>query len=608
MKKKLKWFFSSLLIICLIFVGNTLWFKPFSIDIFFERFMLMLALRNPEMLSQIRLLEPFGIRFHQRKLNEVSLASQTEFYQKLKKTQETLASYSDESINSDQRLSKAILAYFLQEQIESERWRFHDYPVNPLFGVQNEFPELMVQVHQINDLRDAEDYIIRLGLANTKFLQVIDGLEKRASLGIVPPTFVIDKVLNEMRQFVVKPVVENILISSFKDKLAKVNSISNAKRGQLIAKAEMTFQMSTRPAYLSLIDYFSELRKISNNDAGAWKLPAGDEFYAFLLKKYTNTDLSASQIHELGIEETARIQQEMMVVMKKMGYECSVFKDCIAQVASESSFYYSDDDSGRAEILDQYQLILNDAKLVIADLFDLKPASNLEIKRVLQFKEKTAPMAYYSSPPRDGSRGGIFFVNLHSIKVHPKYGMRTLAYHEGIPGHHLQRGIQSELNDIPLFRTIISFTSYIEGWALYAERLAWEAGLHDNLASNLGRLQAELFRSVRLAVDTGIHYKRWTREQAIAYMLDNTGMNEEDIIPEVERYIVIPGQATAYKMGMMKILALRDKAKRELNDNFDLKAFHTAVLKAGALPLSILEKQVDAYIGEALVAAEAVDS
>jgi uncharacterized protein (DUF885 family) len=266
------------------------------------------------------------------------------------------------------------------------------------------------------------------------------------------------------------------------------------------------------------------------------------------------------------------------------------------QVSEDPKFYYPDTDQGREQILKDYQEIIDEINRGIDSAFNIRPKMGVEVKRIPEFKEKTSPGAYYEPPALDGSRPGAFYANLYDIKATPKYSMRTLAYHEAIPGHHFQIAIQQELEDIPMFRKFAPFTAYVEGWALYAEYLAWEMGFQSNPMDNLGRLQAELFRAVRLVVDTGIHAKRWTREQAIDYMLKNTGMAESDVIAEIERYIVMPGQATAYKVGMLKILELREKAKTELGDQFDLAEFHDVILKNGALPLDILERLVNQYI------------
>ena len=321
--------------------------------------------------------------------------------------------------------------------------------------------------------------------------------------------------------------------------------------------------------------------------------------YEQLLKFFTTTNYTADEIHAKGLAEVSRIQGEIMTILSAQGYDTSQgFSVAIEALAADPKFYYEDTDAGRAQILVDYQKILDEINAGLDNAFRIRPKAGMEVVRIPEFKEKTAPGAYYQQPAIDGSRPGRFYANLFDIKATPKYGMRTLAYHEGIPGHHFQVAVAMELEGQPLIRKMAPFTAYIEGWALYSERLAWELGFQQDPFDNIGRLQAELFRAVRLVVDTGIHHSRWTREQAIDYMKKNTGMSDRDVTAEIERYIVMPGQATAYKVGMMKILELREKSKQALGDKFDLRDFHDVLLKNGAVPLDILEKLVDRYIAD----------
>ncbi len=306
-----------------------------------------------------------------------------------------------------------------------------------------------------------------------------------------------------------------------------------------------------------------------------------------------------SILHDFGLSEVDRIQTEILDILEAEGWDVSQgFHPAISEMAENPKFYYSDSDEGRDQILADYQAILDEISAGLEPYFDVVPDAGMEVQRIPEFKEKTAPGAYYQPPAMDGSRPGVFYANLYDIKATPRYGMRTLAYHEGVPGHHFQSAIQQQQDDLPFFRRIIPSIAYSEGWAMYAERLAWELGLQDDPYDNIGRLQAELFRAVRLVVDTGIHYKRWNREQAIDYMISNTGMAESDVVAEIERYFVMPGQALAYKVGMTKILELRDLARAELGEQFDIRKFHNVVLTNGKVPLDILEDLVLQYIAD----------
>ncbi len=351
------------------------------------------------------------------------------------------------------------------------------------------------------------------------------------------------------------------------------------------------------PAYGLFIDYFKQLDDKVSENHGVWALPDGDRLYKLAIEFFTTTDYSADYIHNMGLREVDRIQGEIMIILAAQGWDAeSGFKSAIDRLAEDERFYYADSDEGRQQILDDYQQIIDEISAQLDPWFEVKPSSGVEVKRVPEFKEKTAPGAYYNPPAMDGSRPGVFYANLYDIKATPKYGMRTLAYHEAVPGHHFQIAIQQELKDLPFFRRLIPFTAYSEGWALYSEYVAWEAGMQSDPFDNIGRLQAELFRAVRLVVDTGIHDKRWNREQAIEYMLENTGMAVSDVVSEIERYFVLPGQALAYKVGMNKIMELRTRAETALGENFDIREFHNVVLTNGALPLTILERLVDQYI------------
>jgi len=408
---------------------------------------------------------------------------------------------------------------------------------------------------------------------------------------------VIERVLEEMNNFVSTPATENILYTSLKEKLVKVDNIPFGEQSRLLASAESNINTYVYPAYELFIEYFDRIKTRAGNDDGFWRLPNGDDAYQSTLNFFTTTDYTADEIHQIGLSEVDRIQTEILTILAEQRFDVSQgFSAAIEALASDERFYYEDSDEGRAQILVDYQKILDEIDSGLDGAFRVRPKAGMEVVRIPEFKEKTSPGAYYERPAIDGSRPGRFFANLYDIKATPKYSMRTLAYHEGIPGHHFQIAISMELEGLPFIRKISPFTAYTEGWALYTEQLAWELGFQKDPFDNIGRLQAELFRAVRLVVDTGIHSKRWTRKQAIDYMKENTGMAQSDVVSEIERYIVMPGQATSYKVGMMKILALREHAKKSLGDKFDLRDFHDVVLKNGAVPLDILERLVQQYI------------
>lgn len=576
------------------------WFakKPFFFRAFLDRSVVKMAFESPETLTSLGFLESVGITGHNALLDDDSPEAMDKTFTQVRALRDTLLSYQDADLDDNQRISKDIALYLADFALAAEPYRYHNYPVNQLFGVQNGYPSFMQAQHQIHSVDDAENYLSRLIAVKTKFGQTLEGLKLREAKGIIPPKFVIERVLTEMNDFISAPVEDNILYSSFKTKLAETQ-ISSDEQARLLATAKTNIEAYVQPAYRLFIDYFTELQTKAGTDDGYWALPNGNVAYEQLLKFFTTTNYTADEIHAKGLAEVSRIQGEIMTILSAQGYDTSQgFSVAIEALAADPKFYYEDTDAGRAQILVDYQKILDEINAGLDNAFRIRPKAGMEVVRIPEFKEKTAPGAYYQQPAIDGSRPGRFYANLFDIKATPKYGMRTLAYHEGIPGHHFQVAVAMELEGQPLIRKMAPFTAYIEGWALYSERLAWELGFQQDPFDNIGRLQAELFRAVRLVVDTGIHHSRWTREQAIDYMKKNTGMSDRDVTAEIERYIVMPGQATAYKVGMMKIFELREKAKQALGDKFDLRDFHDVLLKNGAVPLDILEKLVDRYIAD----------
>jgi uncharacterized protein (DUF885 family) len=577
-------------------LAHTWYFKPVNVNLFFGRTMLQIMLQSPEMLSSLRVLEPLGITGHNAKLDDESLAAGDRFVAQLKEAHRVLLTYDDEDLSEADLMSKRIAATMLGAFVEGEKYRFHTLPVNQLFGVQSNVPSFMESTHQVHSVDDAEDYVSRLRAVGVKFDQVQEGLRKREELNIHPPQFVVTKVLEEMRNFIATPVEEGILMKALLEKMEEAD-LPASEQQRLALEARAAIEETVYPAYERLIAYFEALDEKVEGNYGAWSLPDGDNYYRYSLKLFTTTDYDPRYINNLGLEEVARIQAEILEILAAEGWDVSNgFTAAIDEMAENPRFYFSDSSEGREQILAEYQALIEEISEGLEPWFDVVPENAVDVRRVPEFKEKTAPGAYYEPPAMDGSRPGVFYANLYDIKATPKYSMRSLTYHEAIPGHHFQLAIQQEQEDLPFFRRLIPFPAYSEGWGLYSERLAWEMGFLEDPYDNIGRLQAELFRAVRLVVDTGIHAMRWTREEAIDYMLANTGMVESDVVAEIERYFVIPGQATAYKVGMIKLLELREYAERELGDRFDIRKFHNVVLTNGSVPLDILEELVHEYV------------
>ncbi|MBY4597332.1 DUF885 domain-containing protein [bacterium BD-1] len=576
---------------------HTVYGKPLKVEWFFERVFIEYAVDDPEMLTSLGML-PSWLDWYSDDLTDRSLAREQAMQAKLREDLATLREYDRESLDENTRLSYDVLEYFLAIQQDGERFALHNYPLNQLFGVQSNFVTFLATQHGVASQADAEAYVARLGKTPVMVAQVMEGLEAREAAGILPPTFVVEKVLAEMRAFTATPATGNILYTSFVEKLDKLpaGTLDAAARDELLAQVEAAINQAVYPGFGRFIAYYDRLLPLTKGNSGVWALPDGADFYAWSARMHTSTDMTPAQIHQLGLDEVARIEAEMDAILVAEGLVEGSVGARVQQLAAREDQLYPDTDAGRAAIIADFTRIIEEVDAGIGDYFNVRPKMGVKVERVPEFREKTAPGAYYNPPAFDGSRPGIFYINLRNTAEVAKFGMRTLAYHEAIPGHHFQTTIQQELTGVPTFRKILPFTAFSEGWALYTERLAWEVGFQDAPLDNLGRLQAEMFRAVRLVVDTGMHDQRWTREQAIAYMLDKTGMPETDVVAEIERYLVMPGQALAYKVGMNKILELRARAQAALGPEFALRDFHDLVLTGGDLPLALLERRVDAWI------------
>jgi uncharacterized protein (DUF885 family) len=598
MKKILKWLGCIALVLIVgagAWIANVGFYRPYSIDLFYNRVFVRFAFDNPELVTSLAP-HPLGIRYFDRRLGDASIKHQNEAAAFVRSELETLHSYNRAKLNPQQQLSYDILDFFLQNTVDGEPFQYHDYPLNPTAGAQSELPSFMLGQHPVGSLADGQSYVARLKLFGVKFDQILEGLELRQQRKLIPPKFVVDKTLAQMQAFVAKPAEENPLYSGFAEKLGKLKDVSESQRSALLNDVRDAIQNTVYPAYAKLITHFQGLQSVATENNGVWALPDGDAFYAWAVKQQTTSELTPDAIHEIGLKEVARIEAEMDTILREQGFTTGTVGARMAALRSDPRFLYPDNDEGRKQSLIDFQKIIDDINAGLDPYFSVRPKLGVEVRGIPAFKEAGAPGAYYEPGALDGSRPGVFFVNQRKIGELEKFGMRTLAYHEAIPGHHFQISIAQELKGVPIFRTVLPFNAYVEGWALYAERLAWELGYEKEPFDNLGRLQAEMFRAARLVVDTGMHRKRWTREQALAYLIDKTGMAETEATAEIERYLVWPGQALGYKLGMLKILELRERAKAALGDKFDLREFHKVILTQGAMPLPVMEAQVDMWL------------
>jgi uncharacterized protein (DUF885 family) len=583
--------FGALFVAAAAFIVPTVWFKPYSVNHFYARVFLRFALQSPMLLSQLGFVPP-ALDFHSHKLDDVSPAAEDRAFRFVQRELGVLRSFDRSAIKDT--ISYDVMEWFMADLVENRRFRFHNYPLNQFAGAQNELPSFMLNVHQVRRLKDARNYLTRLEAFDRYFDQVIEGSGLRAARGFVPPRFVLERVLTEMREFISPPPSDHVLYANLRAALDTLSEIPPEERQVLLLRAGVAIRERVYPAYRKLIAHAEELERSATEDDGVWKLSDGDAYYAHRLRSSTTTDLSAEQIHQLGLREVARIEAELRPLLVRQGLEASDLGAALSRLREEPRFQWPDTDEGRAAILEEYRRIIAQASTHLAPLFGRQPAAPVVVERVPEFREATSAVASYQQPALDGSRPGKFFVNLRDVADHARFRMRTVAYHEAIPGHHFQLASQQQLEGGPFFRKVIPFTAYTEGWGLYAEQLAAESGLQDDPLDRIGYLVDELWRAVRLVVDTGIHSKRWTRADAVAYMR-RTGKPEADIVAEVERYVVLPAQATSYKVGQLKILELRERARGRLGDNFDIRGFHDVVLGQGAVPLAILERAVDAW-------------
>ncbi|RXG32592.1 DUF885 domain-containing protein [Leeuwenhoekiella marinoflava] len=504
-----------------------------------------------------------------------------------------------EALDSVTAISYKLYKLNLENTIEDYEYRFYNYPVNQMFGLHTSVPAFLINKHRIDSLSDAKAYIERIRGIKPLFTELQNQLSIRETNQIVPPKFVLDRVLDDSKNILngkpfEKSAEQMPILADFQSKIEKLK-LDEETQNKLIKEASEALIDSLKPAYEELIAFVDNQKIRATTDDGAWKFPRGDQFYKIALNRSTTTTMSTKKIHQLGLDEVARIHGEMETIKENLGFEGSL-QDFFKFMRSDEQFYYEDSDAGRAAYMKQAKAIIDNMRGRLDELFITKPKAKIVVKRVEAFREKSAGKAFYNSPAPDGSRPGIYYANLYDIKAMPKYQMQALAYHEGIPGHHMQLAIAQQLDRLPKFRKFGGYTPYIEGWGLYCEYLPKEMGAYEDLYADFGRLAMELWRACRLVVDTGIHDKKWTREEGVAYYKENTPNAESDCVKMVERHIVMPGQATAYKVGMNKILELRANAEKELAEDFDIRKFHEVVLGQGALPLSVLEELVNDYI------------
>jgi len=591
----------SCVAIASLYLVNLFLMKPYSIDHYLAKELTLSLLDAPEFMTYIGVFDPFNsVLKHNQKLSIDTLEDAENDFQKTLQHLEMIKKYNSENLTEVQKVTQKIAIFDTENSIDRfQNFRFHSYPFNQISGNHLNLVEFMTDTHPIRNYREATDYIKRVKLFDESLNSDLQWLGEQRKLGIFAPKFVFDHVIKQLMALLAYEDSENPLMQVFVRKVNELD-IDSAKKEALFKELSSIIETDVKPGYKSILEYMELNYDNANKNDGVWSLPNGDAFYASRLRSYTTTDYSAEEIHEIGLSEVARIGERMKEIFISLGYEVNKpIGEMMNDLNENPEFLYADTPDRKEIVIADYNQMVKEAEIDVKPYFERFPVSPVEVRAIPEYSEQTAAGGYYQAPSLDGSRPGVFYANLYDIKQTPTFGMRTLTFHEAVPGHHFQIALNQENEDLTMYRKMGYRTSaFTEGWALYSEQLAVEVGMTKNLYDELGVLQSEMFRANRLVVDTGLHYKKWSREKAMDYMKKTTGMSDTEVRVEIERYIVWPGQATSYKMGMLKILELRQKAQDALDESFDIRKFHTVVLDQGIVPLFILEDIIDEWIAK----------
>jgi uncharacterized protein (DUF885 family) len=574
-----------------------LWLRPFNIDHFFERAYISFLWNDPENLTSTGVLDPYFITGHQQLLSFQSPQRSQELAELGRKNLRLLQGYNRASLAQGQQVSYDIFEWFLQTGVAGEPFLFHDYPITHLSGAHLELPQFMQYAHPMASRKDAANYNLRLGQVGEKFGHVVDALAYRNTKGIVAPTFILQKAIAQCDAFVSTAPEENVLYTSFAKRLATLAEIEPAVQAQLLAECKTHIIEVVYPAYKRLSGYLLQLEQESMAIAGTWHLPNGDAYYRFCLLQNTTLPLDPEQLYALGKLEMARIEGEMRIVANLMGYGANTdMTNVLHQLSAQKQPRFTTDALGRKACLQHFEKTIDAITPKLSNHFAHLPHAPLEVHEVPQNRANAAMLAFYLPPKGNPLGPGRLFVNTHKADQMTPNSATTYAYHEGLPGHHLQKAMQLELEDVPQFRKFLPFEAFTEGWAMYAEELGHEISTTENPLDRLALLQSDLFRTARMITDVGIHHKKWQRDQAIRFMQQHAGLSPEEAELEVDRYIIWPGQGCAYKIGKMKFLELRDKVRAAKGKNYDPKVFHHLLIGQGAMPLQVLENRVNSSL------------
>ena len=582
-----------------LYIINLFAMKPYSMDHYLAKELTMSLLDSPEFMTYVGIFDKYNAFLkHNQKLSIRTLEDGDKDYQDSLDHLSMLQSYDPSKLSDIQKVTQKIAIFDTENNInEFKNFRYHSYPFNQIGGNHLGLVEFMTDTHPVRNYREASDYIKRVEKFDDSLSEDLIWLEEQKRLGIFAPKYVFDHVIAQLNDLIAYEDSDNPLMQVFMRKIDALE-IDQGQSDELKAALSSVIASEVKAGFQSILDFFEANYEYANKDHGVWSLPNGDAYYAARLRSYTTTDYTAEEIHQIGLLEVDRIGARMKEIFVELGYDVNKpVGEMMNDLNENPDFLYADTPDRKEIVVADYNQMVKEAEEDVRPYFARFPKSPVEVRAIPEYSEQTAAGGYYQAPALDGSRPGVFYANLYDIKQTPTFGMRTLTFHEAVPGHHFQIALNQENEDLTMYRKMGYRTSaFTEGWALYSEQLAVEVGMTKNLYDELGVLQSEMFRANRLVVDTGMHFKRWTREEAMAYMKKTTGMSDTEVRVEIERYIVWPGQATSYKMGMLKILELRKKAKDELGEKFDIREFHTVVLDQGIVPLFILEDIIDEWI------------
>lgn len=569
-----------------------------EIEKLFDDYFREILTLNPERGTELGLPRESGFEYDRAGLDDYSDAGLRANFDLARKYLGELKKIDQTKISKSQSIDARILIWLLELQLEGEKFVDHKYYIDHLWGVHNQMTNLLTSYHSVENLQDARDYLARMEKIPLRFGQTIQRIDSQEKKGIYPPVFIIERVITDMQDFRSAAPKENLLYADIKSKLEALKDVNPDNTQALCGRAESIISGQIYPAYDEFINRLKTSAAASDSTAGLWKLPNGNNYYAYALKSFTSSSMPPEEVFKLGIREVKRLQDIGRVLLDSLGISSqgsfgdmmNEYRALLNSPENREKFNYPEGEGTREMVLKDYRALLEEVQARLPEIFSYIPKTPVTVEPVPEYKEQSG-LTYYEPGSFDGKRKATFFINMTYIMAKPN--MRNLTYHETIPGHHYQIALQQELTQNRMFKNLYFISGFGEGWAMYVEDLAAELGWLPDIYSRIAELNSQLFRAVRVVADAGIHSQKWSKESALQYQLDNMGWNS---VNEVDRYIVWPGQACSYTIGKLKIMELREKAKQQLGPKFDLKEFHMTILENGSLPLDLLEEIVDDYI------------